>query len=351
MSKKIISFAVPFQYAQKVASNNAIIEFSENNVKGYEVDQVIFSTAFNRNKCYFQVSKLLTYADKLSKLLANIDHNLAETGGKYIPAQQAGYVKIWSVENNGEFEIWGTWRATNEYFVNRRTEFNAPSIELMVDETNAIMNENGEYYEDFEWFATAQLAGIPAGSGDARNASEFREFNLDLTPRETINNNMNEEQVKALLEEQKNALTAEFKADIENIKKEFAIVGASQSQSTGSYTWTDEDGNVYQETSESIYKSVTELIEKGDLNSPIVQMMKSKGFSIVAFYEQTETDTESNDENETLETAAKQVNNALETFANAKGSESLIDQDEDATSDVTEADARMSVYKLLNNIQ
>ncbi len=162
---------MPIEYAQQMASNNPVREFAEGDIKGYEVDQVIFSTAFNRNKCYVQVAKFMSYQDKLSKLLSNLSHDLSLTDGKYVAAQQAGYTKIWAVWNNGELEIWGTFRTTDERYIAAKDQINAPSVELMVDERTAVINENGEYYDDFEWFATAQLAGIPAGSGDARNAA------------------------------------------------------------------------------------------------------------------------------------------------------------------------------------
>lgn len=350
MKKKIIAFSVPCEFAQQVAVNNPVREFAEGDVKGYEVDQVIFSTAFNRNRCYFQVSKLLGYAEKLGKILSNIDHDLSQTGGKYVPANEAGYSKIWSVINNGELEIWGTFRATHPTFVARRNEFSAPSVELMVDDRTAIVNENGEYYEDFEWVATAQLAGILAGSGDARNASDVREFNLDLTP---INNQsiMNEEQVKALLDEQKK----EFDAQLEAVKKEFKTVAQSGSQSAGVYEYVDENGNKYRTTYEEMYKSVTELLESDTVNegNAFITAMKLKGYNITPA-----TPDEAGDEgNDTppvdpaVDEAERQVNNALNAgkqFAQVPSAESQLDPEEGAGSDVRHTNAKLTAFNKLS---
>ena len=345
MSKKIVAFSMPIDYAQEVASNNPVREFAEGDIRGYEVDQVIFSTAFNRNKCYLQVGKFMGYADKLSKLLCNLNHDLSMTDGEYVASQKAGYTKIWNVFNNGEQEIWGTFRTTDPRFIEMRDKINAPSVEVIVDTAKGIVSESGEYYDDFEWIATAQLVGTLAGSGDARNASEMREFNLDLTP---INNNMSEEQVQALLIEQKE----EFSASIEALKKEFAVVAQAQSVEESVYEYTDEDGNKYRTTSTEVMQSVTELLENGVMeNNAIVAMMKAKGFSVVAD-EPTETEeteiTEENQENtevtETLEqvnNALEQVNNATKAFSEVKGSESQVDSQESATGDVNR-DFKMS---------
>lgn len=336
--KKIIAFSVPLDYAQQVATNNPVREFSENDVKGYEVDQVIFSTAFNRNKCYVQVAKFMAYKDKLSKLLSNLNHDLSLTDGQYVSSQKAGYTKIWEMWNNGDLEIWGTFRTTDERFIANRESINAPSVELIVDTTKGIISEDGEYYDDFEWVGTAQLVGVMAGSGDARNASEIRDFNLDLTP---INNNMSEEQIQALLEEQKQ----EFSASLESLKKEFAVVAQAQCVEESVYEYMDEDGNKYRTTSTEVMQSVTELLENGVTeNNSIVTMMKAKGFSVVA-NEETETEeteiTEKSEENtevtETLEqvnNALEQVNSATKAFNEVKGSESQLDPEQGAKGDV-----------------
>jgi hypothetical protein len=170
-----------------------------------------------------------------------------------------------------------------------------------------IKNEKGEYYTDFEWVGTAQLLGILAGSGDTRNISEFREFTLEL--QEIVNNNnMTEEQITALLEEQK----ATFEAEIESIKKEFKIVSQSASASAGVYEWTDEKGNKYQETYESMYKSITELVEEKKEDAMVAAFLKSKGITLVFSDEVKDTTEETKDEtDETTEELQKQVDNAI----------------------------------------
>lgn len=341
MGKKIISFSVPIDYAKNLAVKNPVREFKEDDIEGYEIDQVIFSTAFNRNRCYFQVSKLLGYANKLTKLMSNINHDLSNTDDRYIPSSEAGYTKIWEVVNDGELEIWGTFRATSPFFVSRKNEFTAPSVELMVDERTAIINENGEYYEDFEWFATAQLAGIPAGSGDARNASEMREFNLDLTPYKK-DNIMTEEEVKSLLEEQKK----EFSTQLETIKKEFAVVSSTKANMNEVYEWVGSDGNTYRSTYEQLISSVTEMLEQG-ANTPddnvVIQMMKVGGLQVIQFDE-----SKKGTDSDKIEEAEKQVNNAMKAFDNAKTIESRIDVEDNASLDVNN-NALLSAYNKSRN--
>jgi len=345
--KKIIAFSVPSDVRDEVISRQTVREFADGS--GFEVDQVIFSTAYNRNKCFFQVSKLLGYSNKLSKLLFDLNHDLAQTGGEYVAYQQAGYTKIWSEMNGENLEVHGTFRSTSPYFIAIKDKINAPSVELLVDESTAIINENGEYYDQFEWVATAQLTGQMAGSGDARNISEIREFNLDLTPREhkQFNNNiMQEEQVKALLDEQKETLTKDFTTKLEGVKKEFSeIISKSDNQEQYVCEWTDpETGNKYKSTSRSVWQSFTELLEgsipteegeeSADMNSNvIIQAMKAKGFQVVA---PTETPGEGEKEGEdTVDEATKQVNNAAKVFSNKESTESQLDPEEGAKGDVS----------------
>jgi len=293
MKKKIISFSLPTE---------AVVKPTEKDFRtiegGYEVDQVIFSTAFNRNRYYIQVSRLLGYADKLSKLGTNFNHDLSLTNGQYIPASVAGYTRIWSEMVNGEMEIRGTFRFTDQRVIDVMDQITAPSIELFVDEATAIISDNGEYYEDFEWVGTAQLLGVLAGSGDARNISEFREFDLNLNPIIT----MTEEQVKQLLEEQK----ATFEAEIEGIKARLTTFEEAQAE----------------EVSEEAPETEAEVVAD-------------------------EAITE-------VEETIKQVENALsekvKVFADVEGSESSTDQD-DAGGDVAEKahKASLSLYKKLTN--
>ena len=340
MAKKILTFSAPQKdTGENPTSNFLIREFSEDGVQGYEIDQVIFSTAFNRNECYFQVSKLLTYSNKLSKLLADIDHDLSQTGGKYVPASGAGYTKIWSMVTDGAFEVYGTWRAVNPFFVDRRNEFSAPSIELMVDEDDAIVNENGEYYEEFEWVGTAQLAGIMAGSGDARNVSEMKEFDLDLNPREVINlNNMTEEQIKALLSEQ----TKEFTEALNAVKKEFStIVSQGQGNMEDVYEWVGSDGKKYKSTYKEMTSYLTELLSdetpSEQATNIMIQAMKAKGFEFIP--KKSEVD-------EIQKTVDKAVD-PTKTFADAKGNESELDP-KDADKDVeNDEKIKQSIYKKL----
>jgi hypothetical protein len=341
--KKIIAFSVPAEMRDEVISRQTVREFADGS--GFEVDQVIFSTAYNRNKCFFQVSKLLGYSNKLSKLLFDLNHDLAQTGGEYVAYQQAGYTKIWSEMNGENLEVHGTFRSTSPYFIAIKDKINAPSVELLVDESTAIINENGEYYDQFEWVGTAQLTGQMAGSGDARNISEIREFNLDLTPKEhkQFNNNiMQEEQVKALLDEQKETLTKDFTTQLEGIKKEFSeVVSQSQSQNQSVWEWTDtETGNTYRQTYKEVRQSLTELMSgevpatEEDMNSNvIIQAMKAKGFQIVAPTETPEQGEK--EEGDEVDEATKQVNNAAKVFSNKESTESQLDPEEGAKGDVS----------------
>jgi len=266
--KKIITFSIPSKPIE-------VREYEADGEKPrrYEIDQVIFSTAYNRNRCFVQVAKFLSFANKLEKIGTDINHDLTLTDGQYIPAAKAGYTRIWSEIIDGEMEIRGTFACTDPRIIDIIDQITAPSVELMVDERTGIINENGEYYNDFEWVGTAQLTGVLAGSGDARNL-ETRQFNLNLEPITT----MSEDQINQLLQEQQ----AIIDAQIQELKKEFAeVVSQSQSKTESVYEWTDEAGNKYRSTSQEVSQSIEELIEKGTMGGAILEMMKSKKYDVI----------------------------------------------------------------------
>lgn len=299
--KKILSFSAPTTKEYKLTKK----DFREVE-GGYEVDQVIFSTAYNRNKYFFQVSQLMAYADKLTKLGSNLNHDLRLTNNQYVPAMKAGYTKIWYEWVNGDLEIRGTFRFSDPQFIAVMDQMTGPSIELMVDETHAIINENGEYYPEVEWVGTSQLLGVLAGSGDARNLSEFREFDLNLNPIIT----MTEEQVKQLLDEQAKTFNAELEAVREELKS-FQTVEPTETVEEAPAVETTE------EVVETVEETTTEEVkveEPAQEETPVVD-------------EATETlKTVENALEESIETKSK-------VFASVQSSESLVDQD-DAAGDV-----------------
>ncbi len=172
MSKKLITFSTP----QKNFAKNKPLDFVKVD-KGFEVDMMIFSTANNRNKVYFQVSDLLKWQGKEKSLLFNFNHDLSLSEGKYL-SNKNEFTKIWSEVNGGEFEIWARFRTTDKEVIAKKDEITQPSIELMVDEETAIISEKGEYYDSVDYQGTALLLGVPAGSGQTR-IGETKSFDLD----------------------------------------------------------------------------------------------------------------------------------------------------------------------------
>ena len=339
--KKIVSFALANTGNQALAPK----EFRKVD-GGFEVDQVIFSTACNRNKYYFQVSKLMGYENKLEKLGSNMNHDLSLTNNQYIPSSFAGYVRLWAVWSDGELEIRGTFRFSDQRLIDRMDEFTGPSIELMVDENTAIISDKGEYYEDFEWIGTAQLTGKLAGMGNARNISEFREFDLNLNPIiQTII--MTEDQVKTLLAEQATQLTADFTASIEAQFKAFqeataepVAPEATEGEATEATVPTEAP------TEATADEDVTgdEVTEDGVTEDEVVTEVVTPEATVEA----------------EVDESIKQVEHALKdaitsrakAFKGVKGSESLLDPS-DADGDVKEntLSLRERVISKVKNIQ
>jgi hypothetical protein len=297
--KRLISFSMNPHFLGDLK-----LDFDKKTEGIIEITACLFSTAYNRNKGYFQVSKLLAWENKLERIMSNFNHNLELTNGKYF-GNKTKFTKMWSVMNDGEFEVWATLESSDPEFIKFKDEITAPSIELSVWPDDIITSDAGEYFIDFDFVGVAWLLGVPAGSGDAR-ITAIREFSHDLKSEKqyniTTNNNMTDEQLKAHLDEQKTQLTESFKAQIESIKADYAekqeaqikqfseIVSQSQSGSDSVHEYTDSEGNKYRCSSKSMYASITELIEKGTdiTNSEVGIMMAKKGYSIAK--EPTELD-------------------------------------------------------------
>jgi hypothetical protein len=290
MNKRLISFAFNPHFLE-----GKKLDFVDKKEGKIEITACIFSTAHNRNKGYFQVSKLLSYSDKLERIMHNFNHDLTLSNGKYF-GNKTKMTKMWSEFNNGELEIWAILESSDPDFIARKDEITAPSIELLVSPDELISNENGEYFIDFDFIGVGWLLGIPAGSGDTR-ITAIREFSHDLVEEKIYNinnNNMTEEQLQAQLESQKNELTEVFKSEIETIKADFAdnqeaqlkqfneIVAESASIKDSIYEYTDEKGNQYRCTSQDIYQSITELLnDNKDIDTSTLGLaMKAKGYSI-----------------------------------------------------------------------
>lgn len=307
--KKIISFSA-------IQSNSEVKPIQYKEIpNGVEFDMVIFSTAYNRNKAYFQVSKLLKWQNKLERIMFDFNHDLELTGGKYL-GNQSKFTKLWSEFVDGELEIKATFQSTDDLVISKAKEITAPSIELMVDTDNVIFNDLGEYYIDFDWVGCALLLGVPAGSGDARISGEIKEFDLNLKP---INKQiMQEEQVKELLKAQKVELTKEFSTQLETIKAEFGqIVAQSQSKEESVWEYMDEDGNKYRTTSKEVCNSITELVESGEVNDTLMTLMKSKGFEIKKFEIENDTSEEDKPDEENKNEGEETPPEELKTIENS----------------------------------
>jgi Zn-dependent metalloprotease len=209
--KRLLHFSLP----QAVFSTQPL-QFKEV-LGGFEVEMMIFSTAFNRNKAYFQVSDLMKWQNKLDSILFDLNHDLSLSGGKYL-GNQNKFTSLRADYSSGELEIFATFKTTDPLVVARKNEITAPSIELMVDEEDCISDEKGEYYTQFDWVGCALLLGIVAGSGNAR-VGEIKEFNF--LQHYNLTQDMTKEEVQALLDAQAETLTATFKAENLAILKKF----------------------------------------------------------------------------------------------------------------------------------
>ena len=248
---------------------------------GVRWEAVIFSSEFNRNKYFFDIYKLLRWKGRLEKVLMNNNHN-----GKYFANSTDKIVDISvSTDENGVTECFAVIESTNDEKRSNPDMVTGFSIELRVDEKDVIANENGEYYTDYEWVGIAYLTGILAGSGDARILTT-KTFQLN-------NNIMNEEQVKALLAEQKTELLAEFASQAETLKKEFAekVVGKQQVKTDGMLSWI-EDGVTYTGTWQNIYTEMLTALGKEEPEAPEVMEFLAKKFNYKGFGEIREVETQ-----------------------------------------------------------
>lgn len=209
MSKILISFTSEITKSQTPSVKETFLE----GVKGAEITLVVFSKV-NRNKAYFQLTQLLEYEDKLTSILHNFNHNLAETGNKYL-GNSTKFTEIW--EEDGE--IWGKVLSTDSAFLRRLPEITGGSVELEIDtdDIKEFADGSGRYFLNIDWVGFGWLTGVVAGSGGAR-ITDIQTFNQTYN----LKNIMQENEVKALLEAQKTALTTEFEAKLENLKLEFS---------------------------------------------------------------------------------------------------------------------------------
>ena len=301
--KKLIRFS----HAPQLTGNSKPVTFKESD-GGFEADMVIFSTAYNRNRGFFQVTQLMKWENKLDRIMFNFNHNLNLSGGKYL-GNQTKFIKLWFAFTDGEFEVWATMRTTDPQVIAKKDEITAPSIELMVDDHDICRFEDGsgEYYTLVDWVGCAILLGEPQGSGDAR-VVEIRDFNYaKIFNLETQTNNMNEEQIKQFiagaLDEQEKKLKKEFSEKEETMKKEFAaenakiikqfstdIISASKSNDGGEYMYQDEDGNIYKTEWKSVYESICKMVANNSVEETDKPMMfaLAKKFAAI-FPAQTET--------------------------------------------------------------
>lgn len=243
-----------FKFSQEIAEGKpAPVQFKELGPGTVEFDLVFFTTAWNRNNSYFQVSDLLRWKSKAEKLMANFNHDLKETGGKYL-GNQTRVISIDGRYNDGSFEIYGTVRSSDPVVYARRNEITAPSIELEVDmsDLKEFADGSGVYFRNFEWVGYALLTGLMAGSGDTR-VVEMREFSKQFNQAKNSIMLITKEQLVEFLKDEANQeVVKEVFADGEVSK----VVGSYTSKTESTNTFTGGDGNTYQVDSKSMYEEV-----------------------------------------------------------------------------------------------
>jgi hypothetical protein len=194
--------------------------------KTVEWEAVIFSSEFNRNKAFFDVTKMNRWSKKLEKIQFNNDHN-----GKYFSTVTDKIIDFKIVEDeNGAIEALAKIQSTNPEKIANPEKVTGFSIEIKVDKNDVIKNENGEYYKDYEWVGVAYLQGQLAGSGDTRILS-LRTFSMieeeekKNTP-SPVTPPQNDEEIEKLKKEFAilQARKEEEEKEIEALKKEFADV-------------------------------------------------------------------------------------------------------------------------------
>lgn len=222
---------------------------------GVEFDFVFFSTAFNRNRAFFQVVRLLQAQNTLEKILFNFNHDLNESGGKYL-GNKTKVTKLWYKIVDGELEIRGTVFSSDSLVVARKDEITGPSIEIQFDMEDLIQGENGFYIINFEWVGCAFLTGVMAGSGNARTL-DVREFNQQLSQ------DMTKEQLIEFFksDEGKTELTAVFNE----------VVASTRSNSTDVEQWRNSEGELYEAVTKRVWEQVVTKIDE-TLNAGFTQL-------------------------------------------------------------------------------
>ena len=269
---KIVTFTLPASAMRKVVFRESPAE--KDQPAKIEIDMMIFSTAYNRNRAYFQVSQLLKWSNKLTRIGFNFNHDLALSEKRYLKNTNQ-FSKIEPKFVDGETEIWATFASTDPAVIEKRDDITAPSIELLVAEENTIRNERGEYFTDFDWVGTALLLGVPQGSGDSR-VVEVREYTADLS-KELEPAKSELELFKSHVDNELNKMTAQFAV------AQAKVLSDIKNSSNGNCVWVAADGNEYTRNWEEIYNETISVIESQEVpestENPLIQMMKAKGFS------------------------------------------------------------------------
>lgn len=250
--KRIITFALEGNEYVSVKKSNKTSQFN-----GVELDVVFFTTAFNRNKAYFQVADLLYAKNRPEKLLVNINHDLKITGGKYF-GNTTRHTLIDSRVKDGVFEVYGKIVSSDPYIIKNKDDITGVSIEIVYDDKDTIQTKEGIYITDFEWVATAILMGVPAGSGDTR-LENIRTFSADGSLTELPTNDL--KQLKMNPEELKNILSEVLKVELEQIKTEVVEINKKivEIQEKGE---DREEENELKNKQEAVQKAMEEQTKK-----------------------------------------------------------------------------------------
>ncbi len=238
----------------KPSAITKVENYQEGKSKGIRMKLMLFSTAWNRNHAYFQVSDLLRWTKKTGKVMFNFNHDLSETDGQYL----GNTTKIidgsmYGEYNDGAFEVFATVESTDPNVVSRYKEITAPSIELEIETefVKTFDDGSGYYFTNYELAGVAFLTGLLAGSGDARIEGDVSTFSLGD----------NSEQVERK--------PTDAKANFAETVDKYG------SKTTSDGTYKTDDGKVYRVLTESEFTTLVQDITQ-DVTNGIIQFMDKK---------------------------------------------------------------------------
>lgn len=244
-------------FSSQIRKKAQRIECAKKEGKVVFKDVVFFSTAFNRNNAYFQVSDLMLFANKLKKLLQNFNHDLSLSGNKYLSNKDIEVVGFGHRIVDGDYEIYAEEVSTTDpEVVAYANEITGVSIELEIDEDDIkfFAGGGGAYFKRIDWLGWAWLLGEPAGSGNTR-IQDIEIFAQKI--KEDITDNMNEKQFTEYLE------TEEGKKNLKTfVEANPEIIGGYKTETNSVDKFKNENGEIIEVTSKSTYEEIAKKIKE-----------------------------------------------------------------------------------------